>query len=571
MSRLKRAVIVGFVCGGAATAWLAIHGGVTREESGSGSPMTRDTSSSRKGMSRFMPWSFALDVREDAKTGRAARPDPYRGPRMLVTVTVLDDEGQPVPGAIVEARAFPDDYEVAGLTDEEYDVWAAEQDAAAEAEAEEYAADAEGEGEIEETWLRVVVESGRTDRKGTWQAMLKPDADVVFHARAGKREGVSNPITTWTRDELENPVDGTEDEGATESGVESEYGSDDGYARAPNAVTIEIAAAAVLAGTVHDENGNPVDLAYIDLAALSGEEHDYRSLEDMVVAGDDGDATRLLQTGPDGSFRIPVRAYGAFDVTVEAEGLRQVTQYAVQLMPGHETTLNVTLPMAAQLAGVVLDGGGTPLTEAYVKFTRRGDDVSRSWGTGTGVDGSFLLQQLESAEGELTVSAEGYLTRVVSRVLPGGGAVEVRLDRDDTVAELVPPLTGSESDGQPLSRVSMEGVAISFEPAGYPEDGIDYEEEEELVEELFTPDVRIEPTSAGVIVLAARPSPNGRLFGGDRVVSIDGQSIGDMDEWEAVELLDGPKGSRCRIVVERPATRQMVAVDLERVVPQTTY
>lgn len=464
MSRLKRAVMVGVVCGCATTAWRATHGSGPADTRAEAEDVARSERPSRKGGARFVPWSFALDVREegDAQSSFAARPDPYRGPRMLVTVTVLDDEGQPVRGALVEARAFPEDYEVAGLDQEEYAAWILEQDAAAEgAEAAiDGEVDPEEGAELEESGLRVVVESGRTDRKGTWQALLKPNADVVFHARAGTREGISPALITWTRDELEDPE---------ESDAEAEGGEEHDFESEPTDVTIEIAAPAVLAGAVRDENGNPVADAYVDLVQLTHEESDYRELHDLI-AGSRGpdEIDTLLYTAEDGSFRIPLRTHGAFEVTIDAGGFRKTTEYGVQLVPGHETTLSITLP-------------------------------------------------IEPEDGEVVASF---------------------------VAPFVGPQTG--------------------------ESGMTYEEEEELLASLFTPDVRIEPTEAGVIVLAAKPTPDGRLFGGDRVVSIDGRSIRDMDEWEAVDLLGGPKGSRCRIVVERPATHQTVAVDLERVVP-TVY
>jgi hypothetical protein len=88
---------------------------------------------------------------------------------------------------------------------------------------------------------------------------------------------------------------------------------------------------------------------------------------------------------------------------------------------------------------------------------------------------------------------------------------------------------------------------------------------EEEPEELWMPDVWIEEIDSGLVVTQAPPAPDGkRLFGGDRVTTIDGAAVSSMEPWEALELLYGPKGSMCRITVERPASRETVSASLPR-------
>ena len=109
-----------------------------------------------------------------------------------------------------------------------------------------------------------------------------------------------------------------------------------------------------------------------------------------------------------------------------------------------------------------------------------------------------------------------------------------------------------------------EGTTPGDEPSGEVVDS-EGEAEEEEPEQLWMPDVWIEEIDTGLVVTYAPPAPDGkRLFGGDRVTSIDGATVSAMESWEALELLYGPKGSLCRITVERPASRETLSVSLPR-------
>src|SRR5699024_2756005 len=126
-----------------------------------------------------------------------------------------------------------------------------------------------------------------------------------------------------------------------------------------------------------------------------------------------------------------------------------------------------------------------------------------------------------------------------------------------------------------LSKESDEPIAVPIDPdldigeEWVPTnfDGEDFAEEEPL-EDLWAPDVWIEEIEGSLVVTLAPPAPDGkRLFGGDRVVTIDGTNVMSMEAWDALELLYGPEGSICTITADRPATHESVTVSLPRTKP----
>ena len=49
----------------------------------------------------------------------------------------------------------------------------------------------------------VVVATGRTDRKGTFRARVKPEVEIVFAASEGAREGMSFPYYATSAEYME--------------------------------------------------------------------------------------------------------------------------------------------------------------------------------------------------------------------------------------------------------------------------------------------------------------------------------------------------------------------------------
>src|SRR5207237_733383 len=85
-----------------------------------------------------------------------------------------------------------------------------------------------------------------------------------------------------------------------------------------------------LIGSVTDENGHPIPGAEVSIVQLqSDEEYDGGANTDqMIVQHPGSDASH---TGADGTFHLTLRASGALDVSVDAEGFRRATGRAVEV------------------------------------------------------------------------------------------------------------------------------------------------------------------------------------------------------------------------------------------------
>lgn len=662
MSLKKIAIAAGVLAGFVVAASCARDGSVRNDFDEEPSRSRATAAPSRA--SRWIPWSFSAR----SPLGDARSPDLYSGPRESVEIRVVDEQGRPVSGTDVQVLASAAEYGAAGLDDEQYEAWLSAQ------------GEDEGEGYDGSYGGRDVVERGRTDRKGVWLAQLKPGVEVTFVARDGSgREGASAEwITTEIAYECESENDCDEWSDEEREEMAAHHAEHETDFRGPTVITIEIAEVAVLHGQVFDESGQPVANATLELAPLSGgdmlEQH---QLVASVVEGVDP-----FVTGDDGRFRIPLRMFGAFDLTVYAENMHPLTEPALQVLPGGDTEINLTMITAMVIAGVLRDAAGNPvggaLVHAFAGFESEEGSQSR---TTSLEDGSFELKGLERGRHTLAVRPHGNFLplemlgvesgsgpldlqlatgstlrveldvprdflkplvdsegsrcspRCVARRLPvllssdrigsvpvthswieidddGHGSVDivgltpalyrVQISDDDHVTEVDSVYVGPaavtpvhlrlpDPNRAPavaavnvipaatrldMSDRQLEGIGDVFGDGDFSYDE-GYEsagtvETDEVVGEptdAFTPDVTINPIGSGLIVLRAPGGPpERRLFGGDRVVAIEGQNVLEMDGWEALELLIGPKNTTCSLVVDRPATGQTITVDLVRTI-----
>jgi len=393
----------------AALAWLTRDPGPQRDSRGR--PIATQGKSDGGGVSRWLPW---MGKGKKAEPGQI--PDPYKGPRVPVRVKVVDVEGNPVSGVTVEARVDPDEWEFAGLSEEEYDKYI-EAKYAVEGEDEEPEDDteeslSEGEEGDDEDWrvVRASVDSGRTGRDGVYTAQIKPDLDVVFHATDGNgREGVSPLLYVYLPDEEEE-----ESEDVVPDDLDP-YRKGDRFE-----VTIELAELGILAGVVVDDRGQPIAGAEVSLSPWGG---DLES-DDLIAS----EAARDQRTKEDGTFRIPLRASGAFDVEVHAPKFQPVVEQAVQVLPGRETALNITMLASAEIAGIVLDPRGTPVEGARVLVQGQPSPHEYvSSETNTDADGHFVIEELAPGRYTVAALADGFRPAEQWDVAAGGGEMTIRL------------------------------------------------------------------------------------------------------------------------------------------------
>ena len=419
LSGLGAKVGIGVVCGLAGTAWFAGHHGGSTETSGGGAAFSRPSSSrGGGGLSRWIPWDFVKKLEPSSLADVFGGAIP--GKRVDVTVTVVDVDGRPVGDADVEVKANAAEYATANLSDADYESLVKAHP--------EYEGSSAGSDETS------VVERGHTDRNGVWQAKLKPGVALTFVATASDgREGDAAP------GEMSMGYEGS----SAGSGMLADSAT-------PQQVQVEIAPPSTLIGEVLDENGRPVHEASVSLVDLSG-----RSIEG-------GNAPGEWETDRDGMFRLPLHHGGAFDVQVSAAGYRTMTEPAVQVLPGQETHVDITLQTAAQLAGVVVGPDGRPLQGVSVQALPDPPDTAGATnGSGyTDEDGAFNVDGLAPGRYDLTFTASGMLPRVLSAVSTGNGLVREQLSAGATLHLAIDAsrdlLGGGGEGGRGLHKIDVE-------------------------------------------------------------------------------------------------------------------
>lgn len=396
----KGAVVGGVALGALFCAWALMH----HAPRDSNEMSARPSSAPKKSHSSWLPW---LGGDDDAKPAPKV-PDLYKGPRIAVTVKVVDVEGKPVSGATVEARVDGDEWESAGLDEKQYEELLNLKHSDEAGAPVDESGSAPADVAEEDGWHsapRVAVESGRTDRSGLYVAKMKPEVSVVFFATDGSREGISSAVYVYSPDDEDAP-------GA------SKHSAPPGMS-----VTIEIADLGMLAGRVTDDHGRPIAGADLRLAPWMASEVEQ---EDLVVAK--AGAPPAMKTGEDGSFKIPLRTSGAFDLEVHAKGFQPVIKQAVQVLPGRQTDIAITMSPSAGIVGVVVDDAGAPVDGARVVI--QGDIHSPQFASTevlTQEDGTFAAEELAPGRFTLAASAEGFRPMEMWDVESGGPSLTLRL------------------------------------------------------------------------------------------------------------------------------------------------
>lgn len=516
MSGRKIGTIVAGLAVGLVALWLWLRPAADEGHVSNGGPAARSTP---KAGARFLPWLLG--------GGAAKEPGallPYKGPTIPVYVKVVDLAGEPVAGADVDAKADREEYETAGLTDEEYEAWSTARDAAAEKGSED------DDWDEDSDWATVPltpVESGRTDRRGEYVVRLRPDVAVVFHARDGRgREGISSTIYVYDP-ALEENTDFDE----------SPRARDASGAPPRLEVTIEIAELSTLSGIVVDDRGRPIEGAEITLTAWSSMEVGDESL---VVPGDARGERGGVMTGADGRFRVTLRGSGAFDLEAYAKGFQYALEQAVQILPGRETIVNLTLLPAASLAGQVVGPDGAGIGNARVLVQGEpapGTFVSQE--VTTDEAGAFEVEELAPGRYVVAASAEGFRPGEMWNIATGGEPVTVRLTRGGSIrgtvtarVDALPPILRTPDHGDHAPDVEGDSDwGKGTEIGAGSEDAAAYYGDVYIAHSGRGPDELV-PIASGVPRDRERESPSGALDARGRYFAqarLDEQGRGTFD------------------------------------------
>lgn len=385
----KAAVFGGLICGAAAAAWLFGHGPDDASRASSESRGASRSVAKRGGGWNWIPWSgntpeppaVAEGVADISTYGK------YAGKRVPVRVRVIDDEGRALSGAVVETRVDHYEYRMA------IENARPEPGPDEEVEPMEY----EGTSAVD---AYSPLDSDRAGRDGTIVAQVIPDVGTAFWVRDRQgREGHSE-IVKLSLDE-----DGT-------------IYSDTGRVWAAGfTVTIEVQDPGTLAGVVVDDRGRPIAGATVTLTSRTlDEETEYEGTSAM--SGPITDA--------DGAFRVPIDRAGAFDLEIHAPHYQTLTELAVQVLPGRETRVNLTLLPGFEIRGTVVGSRGEPLESALVEVSD--DNMGRAVYPGADSEGHFVLEELPQGTFRLRASATGYLP-IERDVASGAAPVELRLQQ----------------------------------------------------------------------------------------------------------------------------------------------
>jgi hypothetical protein len=239
----------------------------------------------------------------------------------------------------------------------------------------------------------------------------------------------------------------------------------------------------VIAGTVEDQNGDPV----VDARVII-EREDWEHWEMPEGVG------FRLETGTDdeGAFRFENLPEKNFHVVATKGG--QVGLYFAQAQDGDVRDFIITLQLAESISGTVVDAEGRRVMNAVVIPVERDPDeetfqaaAAMALRAVTGEDGLFELPQLAIGHWKLVAKAEGYAPVLTDFVATGQGDVEIVLaiggsvsgevldaNTSEPVADVTLLLSGesdhtdrevtSDSAGQfHVSRVTPGDYTVSLE------------------------------------------------------------------------------------------------------------
>lgn len=253
------------------------------------------------------------------------------------------------------------------------------------------------------------------------------------------------------------------------------------------------------------------------------------------VRGSDGStpatfAVALISTAPDtagqtaarqqfdgsagGYFSFAAVAPGGYVVEAAADGFAVARSQPIVVVTGQESRVSLTLPAGGQIGGFVRDAStGTPIAGANVQVGYTREATGGPLFTTTDTEGRFLVQGVDPERKTVEVSANGYVTRLVSGLKASAGRT-LTLD-----IELIPLPPGVSSGTQLVgigATLGRDGDAVIIREA-----------------------------------LFGSPAHSMGLSKGDKILAIDGEPVTGMDLTAIVERIRGDEGSNVRLTIQR--------------------
>jgi protocatechuate 3,4-dioxygenase beta subunit len=212
-------------------------------------------------------------------------------------------------------------------------------------------------------------------------------------------------------------------------------------------VAVKLRTGATVSGRVHDEQGKPIEGAYVRWTAMSDDPNDWNARWRLR------NATPSVTDGK-GEFRAVNVETGK--LVVEAGESRRLpwTKKDVVAEEGKPLELDVTLTLGAVIEGQVVGVDGRPCAAADVRWTKKSADgqqrdpfVDTNGGGKSDDAGAFKLEGLVPGQYELTASVAGAAPSEPQTVASGASAVTLQLTPAFSITGIVRTKAGDGVSG----------------------------------------------------------------------------------------------------------------------------